>query len=144
MRTNNINVFLCLPGSNIQFQSNDSEFSWRKEKEVRKATESLTGRYDCYAHPHEDKSPDVKSFNIAVVPEERVVFEEETNMKDQIEVVKDDEPFSLKCLVRGSPQPTIRWLKRQHASSPNSQQHVAAHLCIRLEATMLDYDLEAH
>ncbi|XP_045129732.1 vascular endothelial growth factor receptor 1-like isoform X2 [Portunus trituberculatus] len=98
-------------GSNIQFQSNDSEFSWRKEKEVRKATESLTGRYDCYAHPHEDKSPDVKSFNIAVVPEERVVFEEETNMKDQIEVVKDDEPFSLKCLVRGSPQPTIRWLK---------------------------------
>ena len=69
MRTNKVNILLFLPGSNIQFQSSESEFSWQKKKEVRKATMSLTGHYNCYAYPHEDKDPEVKSLNITIVRE---------------------------------------------------------------------------
>ncbi|XP_063845355.1 vascular endothelial growth factor receptor 2-like isoform X2 [Scylla paramamosain] len=108
-------------GSQLQFQSSNSKFSWQKKKEVRKATKSLTGHYNCSAYPHEDRKPDVKSFNIIVVEEKPVVFEKQTNMNGQTEQVKDDVFYSLKCIVTGSPAPTIQWQKDNMDLTKNSE-----------------------
>lgn len=44
-------------------------------------------------------------------------------MKNQTEMVKEDEPFSLECIVTGTPKPTIQWMKVSCHNIESSQKH---------------------
>lgn len=71
MKTNKWLIFL--PGSPVQPQRDDTEFSWQSKITQRKATKTLAGKYTCTAYPHGNESHPFKSINITVDGESHII-----------------------------------------------------------------------
>nr|WOX59914.1 receptor tyrosine kinase PVR2A1 [Gecarcinus lateralis] len=108
--------------SQLVLQADPSEFSWVTRKAAEKAAKTHAGNFACIAEPHGDEPAQVKRIAITVLDEERVHFEEESNMnKNQTVIVRENESFHLSCNVTGTPTPTVQWMKDNKTLTPTSE-----------------------